>query len=102
MSIKKQFLKSKPVCKVTFRVDQEQAPDAKEVFVVGDFNNWDKTATPLKALKSGDFKTTIDLEANKNYAFRYLVDGTTWLNEEEADSQVNNGVTDDMNSVITL
>ncbi len=102
MSLKKQFLKSKPVCKVTFRVDSEQAPEAKTVHVVGDFNGWDTTATPLKPLKSGDFKITLDLETEKSYAFRYVVDGKTWLNEDEADAQVNNGVTNDLNSVIEL
>ena len=35
MGIKKQFLKSKPVCKVTFIVPAE---DAKKVAVVGTFN----------------------------------------------------------------
>ena len=102
MSLKKKFLKSKPVCKVTFRVSQEQAPEAKNVCIVGDFNDWDKEATPLKALKSGDFKTTLDLDTEKEYAFRYLIDGKLWANEDEADAQVNNGVTNDLNSLIKL
>ena len=38
MSIKKQFMKAKPVCKVTFSIE---AKDAKFAAVVGDFNNWD-------------------------------------------------------------
>ena len=37
MAIKKQYLKSKPVCKVTFTVP---AQEADQVAVVGDFNNW--------------------------------------------------------------
>jgi hypothetical protein len=40
MSIKKQFLKSKPVCKVTFRVPEEIGNSAKTAHVVGDFNDW--------------------------------------------------------------
>ena len=39
MSIKKQFLKSKPVCKVVFRLDATEANGAKKVQVLGDFNN---------------------------------------------------------------
>ena len=37
MSIKKQFVKTKAVCKVTFSV---AAKGAGEVAVIGDFNNW--------------------------------------------------------------
>ena len=39
MSIKKQFVKTKPVCKVTFSV---AAKEANAASVVGDFNNWDQ------------------------------------------------------------
>ncbi|MGF1534575.1 MAG: isoamylase early set domain-containing protein [Bernardetiaceae bacterium] len=102
MSLKKQFLKSKPVCKVTFRVSQEQVPDAETVHLVGDFNQWDKTAHPLTPLKNGDFKITIDLDAEQKYAFRYLVDGQQWINDDEPDALMNNGVTNDMNSVVEV
>ena len=47
MAIKKQYLKSKPICKVTFIVDEKEA---NEVVVVGAFNNWDTEATSLKKL----------------------------------------------------
>ena len=47
MAIKKQFLKSKPVCKVTFTVAAEEA---KNVELVGSFNEWNAEATPLKKL----------------------------------------------------
>ena len=63
MSIKKQFLKSKPVCKVTFTLPAEEA---KSVAVVGSFNEWNTDATPLKKLKNGSFKGTIDLESGKH------------------------------------
>jgi len=90
MSLKKQMLKSKPVCKVTFRVSTEMAPEAETVTVVGDFNNWDPVETPLKKLKSGEFSGLVELESGKSYEFRYLVDGKNWINEPEADgSSVN-------------
>ncbi len=82
MAIKKQFLKSKPVCKVTFTVE---ATDAENVFVCGDFNNWDESKHELKKLKNGNFKGTIDLDKDNTYEFKYLVDGN-WINEEQADS----------------
>ncbi len=48
MAIKKQYLKSKPVCKVTFSVPAEEA---KNVAVVGTFNEWNTEATELKKIK---------------------------------------------------
>ncbi len=85
MSIKKQFLKSRPECKVKFRVTKDRAAGAEAVHLVGDFNDWDTSATPMRALKSGDFTASLDLDLDQAYAFRYLVDGETWLNDEDAD-----------------
>ena len=63
MSIKKQFLKSKPVCKVSFRVSASEAEGVETIQVLGSFNNWDKSVEPMKQLKSGDFTQTIELES---------------------------------------
>jgi len=98
MAIKKQFLKSKPVCKVTFSI---QAENAESVAVVGSFNDWSETATPLKKLKNGTFKETMDLESGVTYEFRYLVDGH-YVNDEEADSYAWNDFAGAENSVLSL
>lgn len=82
MAIKKQYLKSKPVCKVTFTVP---AKEANEVVVAGNWNEWNTTAEPLKKLKNGTFKTTVDLETGSSYEFKYIVDGQ-WQNDEQADA----------------
>ena len=82
MAIKKQYLKSKPVCKVTFSVPAEEA---KSVAVVGSFNEWNTEATELKKLKNGTFKGTVDLESDNSYEFRYVVDGT-YINDDQADA----------------
>jgi len=81
MSFKKQFLKSKPVCKVSFRLDSAEANGAAKVQLLGDFNNWDESTEPMTALKSNDFTATLELETGKEYQFRYLIDGTTWKND---------------------
>ncbi len=81
MSITKQYLKSKPVCKVTFTVPAEEA---KKVAVVGDFNNWSPKESALKKLKNGTFKGTFELPKEQTYEFKYLVDGN-FVNEPEAD-----------------
>ena len=81
MAIKKQFLKTKPVCKVTFSVP---AKEASSVAVVGDFNEWATDGAELKRLKNGTFKGTFDLETGRSYEFRYIVDGN-YVNDEAAD-----------------
>ena len=48
MAISKNYLKTKPVCKITFEVPSE----AESLSVVGDFNNWDLQSTQLKKLKN--------------------------------------------------
>lgn len=82
MAITKQYLKSKPVCKVTFTVPAEEA---KEVAVVGSFNQWNTNADTLKKLKNGTFKGTLNLEKDNSYEFRYVVDGK-YINDDQADA----------------
>ncbi len=102
MSIKKKQLKSKPVCKVTFKVPKTVANGAQQVYLAGDFNDWDTKATPMKGLKGGDFTTTVDLEVGREYQFRYLIDGKSWISEPEADKQVPNPYGDGENSVLIV
>ena len=101
MSLKKKYLASKPECKVTFKLEKNGANDFNEVSLVGDFNNWDQSAHPMKKLKSGDFSVTLNLEKGKDYQFKYLANKTEWLNETEADSQVANEF-QGQNSLVTI
>ncbi|MEM9340814.1 MAG: isoamylase early set domain-containing protein [Bacteroidota bacterium] len=100
--IKKQPLKSKSVCKVTFGLTKKEIGRADKVYLVGEFNNWNESTTELTKLKSGDFKLVLPLESGKAYQFRYLVNGTDWVNDSQADRYVNNGVSNDTNGVIEL
>jgi 1,4-alpha-glucan branching enzyme len=102
MSFKKQFLKSKPICKVSFRLDAADVSGAKKVQLLGDFNNWDKSAEPMTALKSNDFTATLELETGKEYQFRYLVDGLVWKNDAQADAFVANSFGEENSVVSTI
>ena len=102
MSIKKQYLKSKPVCKTTFRVSKESAGPAKSIYLAGEFNRWDIQATPLKKQKNGDFTVTMELETGKTYQFRYLIDGTRWESDLEADTFVHSEYGDCDNSCVVI
>lgn len=86
MPVKKQFLKSRPACKVTFRLPKETAGDARTAHLVGDFNEWNETETPMKRLKTGDFTVTLDLEAGREYQYKFKMDGERWRNDPESES----------------
>jgi len=59
---KKEYLKSKNVCRVTYILPKIAASDAKSVCIVGDFNNWNIHANPMKKLKNGDYTIKLDLK----------------------------------------
>jgi|ERR1035437_1091551 1,4-alpha-glucan branching enzyme len=101
MSLKKQYIKTKPVCKVTFILAKDIATSANQVNLAGDFNNWDIESIPMKKAKSGEFTASVELEKGKEYQFKYLIDGKKWINETEADKQVPNEFQSE-NSVIVL
>ena len=102
MSIKKQALKSKPLCKVTFEISPDFAGNAEKISVLGTFNAWNPAVHEMKKLKDGTFKTTIDLASNETHQFRYLADGKVWITETEADALTPSGYGQEMNAVIEL
>lgn len=101
MSLSKRYLKNNK-CKVTFRFEKEAARrvNAKDVFLVGDFNQWNETSHPLQALKSGEFTLVLDLEAGREYQYKYLVNGSLWENDWQADKYAPTTLGD--NSVVQL
>ncbi len=101
MSIKKQYLKTRPVCRATFRIPQEAAKEARTVNIVGEFNEWNIYKTPMKKLKNGSFTAIVDLAPNREYQFRYLVDETAWDNDWHADKYVFSTYGGCENSVVT-
>jgi len=100
--ITKKYLKTKPVCKVTFAVQPEEHKGAEKIALVGDFNEWDNKSTLLKKTKSGKFSATLDLETGKEYQFRYLIDEKLWENDWAADNYVPNNLTFEENSVVAV
>lgn len=105
MSIKKQFLKSKPVVKITFQVSAEAAQGAEKIFLLCEALDWEKE--PLKKFKAGHFKTTVNLPTNlkEDYEYKYcllMADGSeVYENDWDAESYRPNGVDGD-NSVVSV
>jgi 1,4-alpha-glucan branching enzyme len=102
MSLRKRYLKTKPVGKVTFRLSAAAADGSDVAYLVGEFNGWDPGATPMQRLKSGAFTVTVDLAPGQEYAFRYLLADGRWANDTEADAYQPSGFPDAENSVVAV
>ncbi len=99
--LKKDYSKTKPVCKVTFTLPLEAAQGGKEVRILGDFNEWSwEKGYKMKSGKN-DFTTEVELASGSEYQFRYLIDNHIWENDWNADNYLPNpfGV---YNSVLSL
>ncbi len=97
---KKEYIKSKNVCRVTFTLPKIAASDAKSVCIVGDFNDWNIHANPMKKLKNGDYTIKLDLEPGKEFQYRYFIDELIWENDWNADKYVRSLYGDSDNSVV--
>lgn len=86
--LKKNYYENSDNCRVWFYLPAEV--NAEKVALVGDFNNWDESAYPMKEKKDGTFYTAVTLEKGQSYQFRYLLDGERWENDWEADDYVAN------------
>ena len=102
MSIKKEYLKNSAKCRVTFKIPGEFAGEAGHAAVVGEFNGWDSTASPMKKLKNGSFSLAVNLPAGRTYQFRYLLDENKWISDSEADGYERCAFGDCDNSVLNL
>jgi predicted esterase len=74
------------------------SPWAKEVFLAGDFNGWNKRATPLIKGRDEVWRVIIELKPNRSYDYKYIVDGN-WVNDPN-NSDLNPDVAGGANSII--
>ncbi len=100
MSLKKQYVKNKKICKVTFKVPEKAVKGARKINVVGDFNEWDVRANPMKRLKKGGFTLTMELDKDHEFQFKYIIDGKQWENDWEADKYIPSSLGTWDNSVV--
>ena len=64
------------------------APQAKSVFIAGDFNQWNLSSHPLRQDKKGSWKISLALNPGQ-YEYRFHVDGE-WQNDSNCSSFVEN------------
>ena len=98
MTIKKQYLKSKPEVKVTFEIEKKDAGNATNISLLSEHNEWQ--ALELKRLKSGKFKVVINVSTQESKSFQYIFQATNENKQKvmllpvDADAYVDNGMTD--------
>jgi len=103
MILKKEYLKKEQLCRVTFQMANGNGLYARDIKIIGEFNNWDLDTKPMNKPRDGIFTQVLELEVNQEHQFRYLVDDLFWENEPEADDLVPSGIDEeDYNSVIVL
>jgi hypothetical protein len=76
------------------------APSAASVSLVGDFNDWDPSRTPLRSAATGVWSVNVPLHPGQ-HQYAFVVDGKDW----RPDPAAPNAITDDFgspNSVITV
>lgn len=86
--LRKTYSRSGNFCRITFELPAEMG--ATTASLCGEFNGWDKEATPMVPRKGGRLSVTLSLAANREYRFRYLIDGERWENDKDADAYVLN------------
>jgi 1,4-alpha-glucan branching enzyme len=64
--------------RITFRL---HAPEASQVFLVGDFNGWNTEAHPLHKDGDGQWVTELSLAAG-TFEYKFLADGR-WLTDPD-------------------
>ncbi len=67
------------------------APDAKEVYLAGEFNNWNTRSIPMKKNGDGFWKVTIKLSP-RPHRYKFFVDGA-WAQTDYGTKMVPNSMT---------
>jgi 1,4-alpha-glucan branching enzyme len=72
------------------------APNAKSVYLVGDFNDWSATAAPMERRVDGGWFTQV-LLTHGHHLYRFLVDGKPVLDPRASGATLN-----EMNEQVSL
>lgn len=57
---------------------------ADRIYVVGDFNEWNRQQMPMVQDRNGVWRAELELPCGERYEFRYLVDNR-WLTDNHSD-----------------
>ncbi len=82
----KRKLKNK--VQVTFTIPIQEGDES--AYLVGDFNDWDVHATPMNRTGEGNWQAQLSLKPDRDYEYRYLVNGELWRTDPSADNYMRN------------
>ena len=82
---------------VTFICDA--TPEAKQVFLAGDFNQWSPSAKRMVKSKDGTFRARLKLTPGQ-YEYKFVADGN-WVTDPNAEEQAPNAC-GGLNSVVRV
>jgi len=101
MSITKNYNEKSLFCKVSFKLPIGMVSPESQVFLTGEFNNWDTKSLPMKKSENGEFTISVDLDKGKEYQFKYIIDGREWINDTDADRFIKNEFNGENSVVVT-
>jgi hypothetical protein len=76
--------------RITFVLPDDEPPGA--VSVVGDFNDWNPFANPLRRRANGTRSAVVSVPAHSTIRFRYLAEDGLWFDDDSADGRDSLGV----------
>jgi len=69
-----------------------EAPQAEQVYVVGDWNGWDPAADPLFDEDSdGVWEAEITLDPGREYRYQFYIDESEWVADPNAPLNIDDG-----------
>lgn len=74
--------------RATFSIPAIEGADS--VFLVGEFNSWSETATPMSRRPDGSWAATVELKAGSRYQYRFLDDKGRWHDDPSPRARVPN------------
>ena len=97
--VKKKAIKKSKLTSVTFETADFE--EASTICLAGEFNDWQPAKTPMKRRKDGSWAVTVRLPKKSRFEYRFVIDGETWVADEQADGLVPNPF-GGQNSVVDL
>lgn len=97
------MIKKRKLAKNKYNVTFSMPPLAgiTQMYLVGEFNEWNETGTPMQQADDGSWTVKLTLEGDRDYQYRYRDNNGVWHNDWEADAYVRNTYGSD-NSVVNL
>lgn len=82
------FSRNAQTVEIRFVLD---APNAKSVFLAGDFSSWETKGLELNKTAEGLWERKVRLRRGKSYTYNFIVDGKSWVVDPSAAERVDDG-----------